>query len=473
MRRIKAWQSGDNLPVYEAGLAEILRRVHLVGNLSFTSNIVEAIAEADTIFICVNTPTKTVGLGAGSAADITYVESVALMIAQAATSDKIIVEKSTVPVRTAEAVRSILDANQRPGIHFEVLSNPEFLAEGTAINDLMCPDRVLIGSLNTAQGIVAAKSLEALYTPWVAPEAIIHTSVWSSELAKLAANALLAQRISSINSISAICEAVGADVDQVASIVGSDRRIGPNMLKCSVGFGGSCFRKDVANLCYLAESMHLPEVAHYWQGVLDINVWQKDRFSRKIIKKLNNTLVGKRIAVLGFAYKKNTGDARESPAISVVQTLAEEGATVRIFDPRVTEETIWEELGPAVNRAQIQLCADAYQATDKAHAVAILTDWDEFNNKSDDALRPGHRRIDSGLGRSTSPSPTHASKFNSLSYVATASELLSHSQRLDWSRVASSMERPMYVFDGRNVVDGESLSRFGFHVESIGKGVFA
>ncbi|GAM89158.1 hypothetical protein ANO11243_071940 [Dothideomycetidae sp. 11243] len=427
VRRIKAWQSGDNLPVYEPGLAEILRRVNLVGNLSFTSDVMQAVQDADTIFICVNTPTKTVGLGAGSAADITYVESATLMIAQAATTDKIIVEKSTVPVRTAQAIRSILDANQRPNIHFEVLSNPEFLAEGTAINDLMCPDRVLIGSLPTASGIVAAKSLEGLYTAWVAPEAIIHTSVWSSELAKLAANALLAQRISSINSLSAICEAVGADVDQVASIAGSDRRIGPNMLKCSVGFGGSCFRKDVANLCYLAESMHLPEVARYWQGVLDINIWQKERFSRKIINKLNNTLVGKRIAILGFAYKKNTGDARESPAISVVQTLAAEGATVKIFDPRVTEETIWEELGPSIRRDRVQICSDAYQATDKAHAVAILTDWDQFSNN----------------------------------------------QRLDWARVASSMERPMYVFDGRNVVDGEALSRFGFHVESIGKGMFA
>lgn len=471
VRRIEAWQSGTDLPIYEPGLAEILQRVNVRGNLRFTCDVTPAIAEADIVFICVNTPTKTIGVGAGSAADITFVESATLMIAQASTSDKIIVEKSTVPVRTAEAIRSILDANQRPGVHFEILSNPEFLAEGTAINDLMCPDRVLIGSLPSETGVAAAKALEALYTAWVAPEAIIHTKVWSSELAKLAANALLAQRISSINALSAVCEAVGADVEQVASIVGSDRRIGPHMLKSSVGFGGSCFRKDVANLCYLAETLHLPEVARYWQGVLDINLWQKERFSRRIIRKLNNTLMGKRIAILGFAYKKNTGDARESPAIQVVQTLAAEGASIKIFDPCVKEETVWEELGPSVRRDRVQICKDAYEATERAHAVAILTDWDDFNNKSQSTSASGLRRIDSGMG-SDAPSPTEPSgqKHDWLSKVDTASALLSQGHKLDWGRVAEKMERPMYVFDGRNVVDAEALAGYGFHVESIGKG---
>ncbi|GAM88321.1 hypothetical protein ANO11243_063540 [Dothideomycetidae sp. 11243] len=455
-KRIKAWQS-DDLPIYEPRLSEVMRQVHQRGNLRFTSDVSAAIAEADIVFICVNTPTKTIGLGSGSAADITYIESASLMIAYAATTDKIIVEKSTVPVRTADAIRSILDANQQPGVHFEVLSNPEFLAEGTAINDLMHPDRVLIGSLPTPSGVAAAKSLERLYTAWVASKVVIHTSLWSSELAKLAANALLAQRISSINSLSAICEVVGADIDEIATIAGADRRIGSSMLRSSVGFGGSCFRKDVASLCYLAECQHLPEVARYWQGVLDINIWQKERFARRIIGKLNNTLISKRIAVLGFAYKKNTGDARESPAISVVQTLASEGATVRIFDPCVKEETIWDELGPAVRRDRIEICSDAYAATEGAHAVAILTDWDEFSNKPRCERSAVHERKDSG--------------HDLLLHVSTASDLLERGQRLDWSRVAVSMHRPRYIFDGRNVLDGGALTCLGFHVESIGKSI--
>ncbi|KAF2152157.1 nucleotide sugar dehydrogenase [Myriangium duriaei CBS 260.36] len=471
--RIEAWQS-DSLPIYEPGLPEVLHQVNVRGNLHFTTDVRKAIADADTIFICVNTPTKSIGVGAGSAADIAYVESATLMIAEAAQNDKIIIEKSTVPVRTADAIRSILDANQRSGVHFEILSNPEFLAEGTAINDLMRPDRVLIGSLPTPTGRAAAASLASLYAAWVPTEAIIHTTLWSSELAKLAANALLAQRISSINSLSAICEAVGADIEQVASIVGADSRIGPGMLKSSVGFGGSCFRKDVANLCYLAESLHLPEVARYWQGVLDINIWQKERFSRRIIHKLNNTLVGKRIAVCGFSYKRLTGDARESPAISVVRTLVAEGASVCIFDPCVKEDTIWQELGPDVRADRIKICSDAYEATKGAHAVALLTDWDEFGNKPLVKKTFDLRRVDSGVGQDTKVQSTKSELKQSLSSrnkMAPAFDTPQQDRRLDWSRVASEMQRPRYVFDGRNIVDAEALGALGFHVECIGKGL--
>ncbi|KAB8337304.1 hypothetical protein FH972_021605 [Carpinus fangiana] len=329
--RIAAWQS-DNLPIYEPNLFETVTvpRDGIKGsrepNLFFTTDVDKAIADADIIFLSVNTPTKVAGQGAGLALDIGYLEAATRTIARCATSDKIIVEKSTVPCRTAESLRDILAANGKPGVRFDVLSNPEFLAEGTTISDLLYPDRILIGSLMDVHGQRAAAALASVYAAWVPRARIITMNLWSSELSKISANALLAQRISSINALSAVCEATGANVSEIAYAVGLDKRIGPHMLKSSVGFGGSCFKKDVLGLVYLSESLHLPEVAAYWKAVVDINEWQKDRFTRRVISSLYNTLMNKRIAVFGFAYKKNTGDTRESAAISVVNHLVAERA---------------------------------------------------------------------------------------------------------------------------------------------------
>ena len=475
--RIDAWRS-DALPIYEPGLQDIVTDIRhdenetpskesRQSNLHFTTNVKDAINESDIIFICVNTPTKMKGSGAGSAPNMRYLESAVLAIAENATSDKIIVEKSTVPVRTADSIRTLLDANARPGLKFDILSNPEFLAEGTAVRDLLYPDRVLIGSESSPSGATAALTLENLYAAWVPRERIIHTSLWSSELAKLASNALLAQRISSINSLSAICEATGANVQEIAHIAGLDQRIGAKMLKSSVGFGGSCFHKDVLNLCYLAESLHLPEVAEYWHGILKINSWQRERFARRIIHKLNNTLTGKTIAVLGFAYKKDTGDTRESPAISVVQTLLSEGAYVNIYDPQVTPAKIYEEVAMPAYHDHIRISANVYEAATGAHALAILTEWDEFC--SGDAPTEKRHSVDSGFASNVA-TPATKSPASSRS-VSPSSQKSSEDgkARMDWAEVATLMKRPMYVFDGRNVVDPAKLQGMGFSVESIGQ----
>ena len=417
--RIAAWNS-DKLPVYEPGLDEIIREVR-GRNLTFSTDIAGAIQRAEMIFVCVNTPTKDYGLGAGRAADLRYIESVARTIAEHANGPKIIVEKSTIPVKTAESILAILGANAR-GFRFQVLSNPEFLAEGTAMSDLQNPDRVLIGGERTPEGDAAVKTLADIYASWVPRERIIQTSLWSSELSKLVANAFLAQRISSINSISAVCEATGADIDEVARVIGRDSRIGPKFLKASIGFGGSCFQKDILNLVYLCGHFGLAEVAAYWESVVHMNDYQKERFTARIVKALFNTVADKKIAVLGFAFKKNTNDVRESPAIAVCRALLGEHACVSIYDPKVDPTDIERELpgaGGAVD-ARLTIARSAYEACAGAHAVAVLTEWDEFVT-------------------------------------------------LDFARIFASMPKPAFMFDGRNILDLPKLRALGFQAFGIGK----
>ncbi|KAI5813342.1 UDP-glucose/GDP-mannose dehydrogenase family, NAD binding domain-containing protein [Pyronema omphalodes] len=425
--RIAAWNS-DKLPIYEPGLDEVVRSCR-GRNLFFSTDVDKAIIEADLIFVSVNTPTKTKGQGAGYAADLGYVESATRHIAKVAQGDKIVVEKSTVPCRTAQSMRFILEANARPGIHFDILSNPEFLAEGTAIADLTNPDRVLIGSLNTPAGRSAAASLADVYAGWVDRQQIITMNLWSSELSKLAANALLAQRISSINALSAICEATGADVDEVSYACGLDQRIGKRFLKASVGFGGSCFQKDILNLVYLSESLHLPEVAAYWRQVVEMNEYQKKRFLNRIISCLFNTLTGKKIAILGFAFKKDTGDTRESAAITLCKYLRQERANVAIYDPEVEERQIWMDLAePGVQderkelEKQFTIAPSALEACKGADAVVVCTEWDEFRNS-----------------------------------------------KLDYKKVYAEMNKPAFIFDGRLILDQKELEEIGFHVEMIGR----
>ncbi|KAJ3091223.1 UDP-glucose 6-dehydrogenase 1, partial [Quaeritorhiza haematococci] len=424
--RINAWNS-DQLPIFEPGLDEIVfsRRGK---NLFFSTEVDKSINEADFIFVSVNTPTKKSGIGAGFAADLAYVESATRRIAQVATSSKIVIEKSTVPCRTAESMRTILEANSKDGIRFDILSNPEFLAEGTAVNDLLEPDRVLIGSLQTPEGIKAQAALADVYARWVPRERIITMNLWSSELSKLAANALLAQRISSINALSAICEATGADVDEVAYACGLDSRIGPKFLKASVGFGGSCFQKDILNLVYLSESLHLPEVAAYWRQVVDMNEYQKARFSQRIVKSLFNTITNKKIAVFGFAFKKNTGDTRESAAITLIKYFIQENANIGVYDPKVDDEQIEMDLTepgvatPEQYKKRVTIFRDPYECAKDVDAIVVVTEWDEFKT-------------------------------------------------LDYQRIYDSMKKPAFIFDGRLLLDGKKLKKIGFEVEVIGKTV--
>jgi len=421
--RIAAWNS-DELPVYEPGLDEIVQSAR-GKNLFFSTDVDAAIIEADVIFVSVGTPTKTYGMGAGKAADLVYIESAARMIAKVAKGPKIIVEKSTIPVRTAEAIRTILEANTEEGT-FQVLSNPEFLAEGTAVEDLTNPDRILIGGVGTPEGQAAVESLANVYKRWIPDERIIRTNLWSSELSKLVANAFLAQRISSINSISALCEKTEADVDEVANAIGMDSRIGSKFLKASVGFGGSCFQKDLLNLVYLNGHFGLPEVANYWQAVIDMNEWQKERFSAKIVQSLFNTVSGKKIGIWGFAFKKDTNDTRESAAIYVCRDLIMEGANVAIYDPQVSKEQIFidlEYLG--LDRVQLEkqiiICNSCEEASADAHGVAILTEWDEF-------------------------------------------------KVVDYEAIYQKMFKPAFMFDGRNIIDAQKVKEIGFEFYSIGKG---
>ena len=418
-RRIAAWNS-DTLPIYEPGLDDVVKTAR-GRNLFFSTDVKGAIAEADIIFVSVNTPTKTYGVGAGRAADLRYIESVARTIAGVATSPKIIVEKSTIPVRTAETIKQILAA--QPGsARCQVLSNPEFLAEGTAVADLTTPDRVLIGGERTPEGEKAIETLVSVYARWVPRERILTTNLWSSELSKLVANAFLAQRISSINSISALCEATEADVDEVANAIGKDSRIGPKFLKASVGFGGSCFQKDVLNLTYLCEHFGLPEVAAYWDSVVKINDWQKRRFAAKIVSNLFDTVADKRIAVLGFAFKKDTNDTRETAAISVCRDLLAEQANVVVYDPKVpAAEIVSDVLGKgASENSRLTVAASAYEACVGAHAIAIVTEWDEFKT-------------------------------------------------LDYARIYETMPKPAFIFDGRNITDLAKLRAIGFRACGIGK----
>jgi UDPglucose 6-dehydrogenase len=416
--RIAAWNAGT-LPIYEPGL-DTLVQARLGKNLRFSTDVAGGIRSADIIFVAVNTPTKTYGVGAGRAADLRFIESVARTIAEHAQGPKIIVEKSTIPVKTAETIKDILAANAR-GFTFEVLSNPEFLAEGTAVADLEAPDRVLIGGERTPGGEAAIRKLADVYARWVPRDRIITTNLWSSELSKLVANAFLAQRISSINSISALCEATGADVDEVAHAIGRDSRIGPKFLRASVGFGGSCFQKDILNLVYLCEHFGLPEVASYWESVVRINDWQKRRFASRIVRSLFNTVADKRIAVLGFAFKKDTNDTRESAAIAVCRDLLAEQARVVVYDPKVpADEIVADVVGKGRDEPRLTVAKSAHEAAAGAHAIAIVTEWDEFRT-------------------------------------------------LDYARILASMHQPAFLFDGRNITDLAKLRDMGFRASGIGK----
>jgi len=416
-KRIAAWNS-DTLPVYEPGLQEVVESAR-GRNLFFSTDVRKAIRESDIIFVSVGTPTKTYGIGAGRAADLKYIESAARMIAEEAQGPKIIVEKSTIPVKTAEAMMTILRSNSKSGT-FQVLSNPEFLAEGTAIEDLNSPDRVLIGGEQTPEGLAAIEKVVSIYARWIPREKILTTNLWSSELSKLVANAFLAQRISSINSISALCEATGADVDEVARAIGKDSRIGPKFLKASVGYGGSCFQKDILNLTYLCQHFGLPEVAAYWESVVKINDWQKSRFSTRIVKDLFNTVNGKHIGILGFAFKKDTNDTRETAAISVCRDLLAEGAKVYVYDPQVTEEQIRFDVSGGQADPNLIIVKSAQEACQGSHAVAVLTEWDEF-------------------------------------------------KELDFQKIYDGMLKPAFLFDGRNILPHAKIREIGFRLFAIGK----
>ena len=384
--RIAAWNGPlENLPIYEPGLAEVVAEAR-GRNLFFSTEVDKAIEEAEMIFMAVNTPTKTEGEGAGMAADLRYVEACAKNIARVATTDKIVIEKSTLPVRTAEKIKEILD-KQGSGVHFEILSNPEFLAEGTAIQDLFKSDRILIGGDETVSGQEAVKALVDIYANWIPKGKILTTNVWSSELSKLASNAMLAQRISSVNSLSALCEKTGADIEELSKAIGMDHRIGSKFLKASVGFGGSCFQKDVLNLVYLCRHNGLEEVAEYWHQVIKINDYQKDRFAQKIINHFGGDLTGKKIAILGWAFKANTNDSRESPAIYVAEKLFKAGAILEIYDPMVSKESIfsdidfyWEALKIKDLKSRISVL-DSISTLDLSFdATAILTQWEAFKS---------------------------------------------------------------------------------------------
>lgn len=412
--KINAWNS-DQLPIYEPGLVEVVN-CGRGRNLFFSTDINRNIAEADIIYVSVNTPTKTFGLGSGRAADLQYWEKTARQILENSSGSKIVVEKSTLPVRTAEAMERILNSNSR-GLHFDVISNPEFLAEGTAIRDMELPDRVLVGGRDTASGRKAIDTLVNIYASWIPRDRILTTNLWSSELSKLVANAFLAQRISSINSISALCEKTEADVTEVARAIGMDSRIGSKFLRASVGFGGSCFRKDILNLVYLCEYYGLPEVAAYWEQVVKMNDFQEQRFVVNMISAMFNTVAGKRIALLGAAFKANTGDTHESPALAVCHGLLEERADVVLSDPHALPNA---RLDLGNDAGNVTFETDPYKAVEGAHALAVLTEWTEY-------------------------------------------------ARLDYERILASMVKPAFIFDGRNILDHQRLFDLGFNVYAIGK----
>lgn len=426
-KRIAAWNDEDvtKIPVYEPGLDSVVAEAR-GRNLFFSTEVDKAIDEAEMIFISVNTPTKTYGVGKGMAADLKYIELCARQIARVATTDKIVVEKSTLPVRTAKAIKDILD-NTGNGVKYSILSNPEFLAEGTAVDDLYAPDRVLIGGDTvTEEGKKAMQALVDVYAHWVPRERILTTNVWSSELSKLTANAVLAQRVSSINSLSELCEVTEADIDEVARAIGMDSRIGSKFLKASVGFGGSCFQKDILNLVYIAKSYGLNEVADYWEQVIIMNDHQKSRFARNIIRTLYNTVSGKKIAFLGWAFKKDTNDTRESAAIYVADILLSEQACVSVYDPKVPESQVYFDMdylgtrSSEENKENISVITDPYETCKDAHAIAVLTEWDEFKD-------------------------------------------------YDWQRIYDNMLKPAFVFDGRRLLDGAKLQAIGFNYRTIGK----
>ena len=546
--RIRRWNS-KHPPIYEPGLRDIVRIARDGGkktsfgsqpatedddltvedrpaNLFFTTDVGKSISEADIVLVAVNTPTKYRGVGAGSATDMTAFEAVTGVVAQYAREGAIIVEKSTVPCRTAQLVADTL-AMHRPGVHFEILSNPEFLAAGTAVNDLVYPDRILIGSAPTPSGKKAAAALVDVYAAWVPRDRILTTNVWSSELAKLVANSMLAQRISSINSISAVCEQTGADVDEVAKAVGVDPRIGNKFLVAGIGFGGSCFKKDVLNLVYLADTMGLPEVGEYWRQVVKMNEYARDRFTNRIIKCLNNTLVGKKVTILGFAFKKNTSDTREAPALEMIKTLLEERPReIAVFDPCCNPLVIKEEikllLGPVADQGNIHVYGNAPDACKDSTAVVIATEFDEFRNQP--APKPAAAPIPATqkmIGRKPNPkadprpfdngvpSPNdilalhkhmvqrdgetsddpldrynpeppcpedcpdciqhRESKDTGFATGMGSAEEYKPRERIDWVHIAETMAKPRWVFDGRGVIDSREMVKLGVRVESVGR----
>ncbi|KAI1383820.1 nucleotide sugar dehydrogenase [Hypoxylon trugodes] len=564
-KRIRRWNS-KHLPIYEPGLGDIVRiardgsrRCFFINeptapdgslprlrsyhdsnnirynnwtpvaardpNLFFSTEVAKCIEEADIVLIAVNTPTKSKGAGAGSATDMTAFEGVTSEVARYARPGAIIVEKSTVPCRTVDLVLKTL-AVHRPGVHFEVLSNPEFLAAGTAMKDLMHPDRVLIGSSKSAAGLRAAESLANVYAAWVPRSRIITTNVYSSELSKLVANSMLAQRISSINSISAICEKTGADVDEIATSIGFDPRIGDKFLKAGIGFGGSCFKKDILSLVYLAESLGLPEVGEYWRQVVKMNEYQRDRFSRRVISCLNNTLVGKKITLLGYAFKANTSDTRESPALEIIKTLLEEGPKeIAIFDPCCNPVVVKNEIqellkGQSALREDggpIEIYSSPYAACLAAHAILITTEFEEFRNS------PTPTKASSATSRVTFPSDPRP--YQDQKPAASESEVLAvhkhlvrvsilkkdekinedplnryrlepaceddcpdchliessgystagnsnedrPKEKLDWNLIALHMKQPKWLFDGKGIIDVNEMTKLGIRVESVGR----
>ena len=396
--KIDMWNGDiENLPVYEPGLKEIIKEVR-GKNLFFSTNIDKAIDESKIIFIAVNTPTKTKGEGAGMAADLKYVESCTRNIAKVAKSDKIIVEKSTLPVRTAERIKEILD-KEGNGPSFDIISNPEFLAEGTAIKDLFKSDRVLVGHDQTDRGRAAADLLINIYLTWIPRKKILTTNIWSSELAKLASNAMLAQRISSINSLSALCEKTGADITELSKAIGMDHRIGSKFLNASVGFGGSCFNKDILNLVYLCKYYGLDEVGEFWHQVIKINSYQRDRFSDKIIEELDGNLNNNRVTILGWAFKKDTNDSRESASIFVSANLLLKGVNLSIYDPMVLESRIISDLESILLERKlskgevrkllnkVDIYSEHSSAIEGSSAIALLTEWDEFKNYQWDKIK--------------------------------------------------------------------------------------
>lgn len=412
--RIDAWNS-DKLPIFEPGLQE--RVLSARGkNLFFSTEIDRCIDEADIIFVSVNTPTKMFGEGAGKAVDLQFIEQTARRIKENSKSNKIVVEKSTLPVRAAETLETILHSGNN-SVHFEILSNPEFMAEGTGIRDMEDPDRILIGSKDTPSGIAARDALMDIYLHWVPMERLITTNLWSSELSKLVANAFLAQRISSINSISSLCEATEADVTEVSRAIGMDSRIGSKFLNAGPGFGGSCFRKDILSLVYLCEHYQLNEVAAFWEQVVSINDYQMERYVRRILQAMFNTLAGKKLAVFGFAFKPDTGDTRDAPAIYICRRLLEEKACLKITDPYALDNAR-KDLQDIPER--VDFIEDPYQAVEGAHGIALITEWSLY-------------------------------------------------KELDYQKIFDKMEKPAFIFDGRNHLDHQALYEIGFNVYPVGK----
>ena len=427
--KIEKWNSKnlDDLPIYEPGLKEIVNEQR-GKNLFFSTDIEKNISIADIIFISVNTPTKESGIGAGQAIDLKWVESSARQIAEFAKGYTVVVEKSTLPVNTAKTIKEILLSSKfdnQENKNFSVISNPEFLSEGTAIENLRNPDRVLIGGEDEE----ALKIITNIYSKWIVKDKILTTDLWSSELAKLIANAFLAQRISSINSISALCEKTGANIKEVSLAIGADSRIGPFFLNAGPGFGGSCFKKDILNLIYICNHFGLEEVSSYWQKVIDINSWQSNRITEIIVNSLFGTLKDKKIAILGFAFKANTNDTRESRAINICTSLIDEGAILQIFDPRVTKEQIAKELNSSPrdsqkmsdNKGSWMKSKSINDSFDNIDAVVILTEWDEFKN-------------------------------------------------LDWDSLSKKMRRPSWLFDTRSISNVEVARKNGINIWEIGRG---